>query len=212
LHRREFIEIAASALAAGALAGCTSRAARDDAPSPIEPMDAAAFHAARRYASGKSRMSSAGLETPCCSCTAFHSTAFSGEARSIACRHIAGASHPTSWQWATRRSPMARASHPMRRLPCFWRCWTSSPSRPWISSRTTRRCRRSTLRHTTSRARPHAAADELRCRERQPAARAAAGHHRAARILISLDGQSRCFIGHPLRLKSMPRSGPSATK
>ena len=50
MHRREFIEIAASALAAGALAGCTSRVARDSAYSPVEPMDAAAFHAARRYA------------------------------------------------------------------------------------------------------------------------------------------------------------------
>ncbi len=50
MRRREFIEMAASALAAGALAGCTSREARDDATSPVEPMDAAAFHAARRYA------------------------------------------------------------------------------------------------------------------------------------------------------------------
>jgi len=54
MRRREFIEVAASALAAGALVGCTSREARDDASSPVagarKPMNAAAFHAARQFA------------------------------------------------------------------------------------------------------------------------------------------------------------------
>lgn len=52
--RREFIEMAAGALAAGALAGCASRVAGGDvtasAAAAREPMDGAAFHAARRFA------------------------------------------------------------------------------------------------------------------------------------------------------------------
>ncbi len=52
--RREFIEMAAGAFAAGALAGCVSRVANGGASAPAAvarvPMDAAAFHAARRFA------------------------------------------------------------------------------------------------------------------------------------------------------------------
>lgn len=52
--RREFIEMAAGALAAGALAGCASRVAGGGVTASAavarEPMDGAAFHAARRFA------------------------------------------------------------------------------------------------------------------------------------------------------------------
>ncbi|MGH8702734.1 MAG: alpha/beta fold hydrolase [Blastocatellia bacterium] len=54
MRRRQFLEVAAGALAGGALAGCESRMARDGgqpaASGAREPMNAAAFHAARRYA------------------------------------------------------------------------------------------------------------------------------------------------------------------
>jgi haloalkane dehalogenase len=54
MHRRAFVGMAASAFAAGALGGCVSRVARAGAPSPVAgargPLDATAFHAARRFA------------------------------------------------------------------------------------------------------------------------------------------------------------------
>src|SRR5689334_18847330 len=51
MHRRRFVEIAGSALAAAALAGCTARVS-STAPSATVglALDAAAFHAARRFA------------------------------------------------------------------------------------------------------------------------------------------------------------------
>lgn len=54
MHRRQFIEAAASVLAGGAFVGCVSHLVRDGGQSTAEgtrrPMNAAAFHAARRYA------------------------------------------------------------------------------------------------------------------------------------------------------------------
>jgi pimeloyl-ACP methyl ester carboxylesterase len=54
MRRRQFVETTLGALAAGTLAGCASRAARGAAMSTTaatpRPMDAAAFHAARRFA------------------------------------------------------------------------------------------------------------------------------------------------------------------
>ncbi|MFC5741275.1 alpha/beta fold hydrolase [Dyella tabacisoli] len=53
MQRREFIQMTAGALAAGALTGCLSHAARREVTPPSSaraPMDAAAFHAARRFA------------------------------------------------------------------------------------------------------------------------------------------------------------------
>ncbi len=53
MRRRQFMEMATGALAAGALAGCGSRLARGGGSAGAgirEPMGAAAFHVARRYA------------------------------------------------------------------------------------------------------------------------------------------------------------------
>lgn len=54
MHRRTFVTLAAGALASGALAGCLPRgrrgAAAASAANDLAPMDAAAFHAARRFA------------------------------------------------------------------------------------------------------------------------------------------------------------------
>lgn len=49
MHRREFLEVTLGSLAA-ALAGCKSEAERRGVVSRAKPMDAAAFHAARRFA------------------------------------------------------------------------------------------------------------------------------------------------------------------
>jgi haloalkane dehalogenase len=52
MQRRQFVETAVGALAAGALTGCLSRARLGDAasPAPQKPLDAAGFRAARRFA------------------------------------------------------------------------------------------------------------------------------------------------------------------
>ncbi len=50
MQRRKFLEVMTGSLAAAALAGCKSDAGRSGAASGAKPMDAAAFHAARRFA------------------------------------------------------------------------------------------------------------------------------------------------------------------
>lgn len=53
MHRREFMEMTAGALAAGALAACAPRVGRDGSRSIVaarDPMNAATFHASRRFA------------------------------------------------------------------------------------------------------------------------------------------------------------------
>ncbi|NMO16676.1 alpha/beta hydrolase [Pyxidicoccus fallax] len=54
LHRREFVTLAAGALAGSVLAGCSAQASRGGVASPMtgerETLDAAAFRASRRYA------------------------------------------------------------------------------------------------------------------------------------------------------------------
>ncbi len=50
MHRRAFLTASASALASGLLGGCVSRTGNRRATWIDAPMDAAAFHAARRYA------------------------------------------------------------------------------------------------------------------------------------------------------------------
>jgi len=50
MQRRQFLEVTIGSLAAAALAGCKSDAGRGGAVSGAKPMDAAAFHAARRFA------------------------------------------------------------------------------------------------------------------------------------------------------------------
>jgi pimeloyl-ACP methyl ester carboxylesterase len=50
MHRRQFLEVTIGSLAAAALTGCKSDAERGGAISGAKPMDAAAFHAARRFA------------------------------------------------------------------------------------------------------------------------------------------------------------------
>ncbi|HEX7111120.1 MAG TPA: alpha/beta hydrolase [Mizugakiibacter sp.] len=51
MHRRAFVTLAAGALASGTLAGCAARATRAaSAANDAAPMDAAAFHASRRFA------------------------------------------------------------------------------------------------------------------------------------------------------------------
>ena len=73
------------------------------------------------------------------------------------------------------RSPRARASRPTRRSRCSWRCSTHSAISDGRHRRERqRRCGRTALRDTPSRARADAAADELRRGDRQPAAGAAA--------------------------------------
>ncbi len=53
MQRRQFLEVTIGSLAAAALTGCVSRSGRDGAVSGAaapKPIDAAAFHAARRFA------------------------------------------------------------------------------------------------------------------------------------------------------------------
>ncbi|MGH8175901.1 MAG: alpha/beta fold hydrolase [Steroidobacter sp.] len=54
MRRRQFVQVVSSVLAGGALAGCASRLARGGEQATVsddsEPMNAAAFHAERRYA------------------------------------------------------------------------------------------------------------------------------------------------------------------
>ena len=113
--RREFIEMAASALAAGALAGCTSREARDDAASPVEPMDAAAFHAARRYAETRfGKIAYAALF--------LHGFPLNGFQWRGALDRLSAHRRCVAPDFMAMGYTEAKASHPMRRSPCSWRC------------------------------------------------------------------------------------------
>src|SRR5215472_18897942 len=118
MNRRRFIEIAGSALAGAAVAGWTARVSGITASTSLAVMDAADFHAARRFAAtpfGKIAYVERGKGDVVLFLHGFPLNGFQwrGALDRLAryCRCIA----PISWRWDTRRLVKITASAPTHR-------------------------------------------------------------------------------------------------
>ena len=214
MRRRDFIDMAAGAMAAGVMAAALtgrSRSRRAGArQATAETLDAAAWRAARRFAQTPfgniayvERGQRASGAVPA-RLSAQRLPVARRDRAAVAVPPLHRAGFPRPGLHRSGRRPERRARRAGRDARGLAR--RARRSRASTSSPTTAAARsRSSSSRSYPRAGAHAAADQLRCRDRLPAAGAAAGHRDGARGHVRRTNGSR--RGWPTRRWRVRREG-----